>query len=326
MMKKVTFGKNGWLFLDYDANNVMAQHRGDFPLTPDKLERWSKTWDQRWEVFGGHVYFLLSPDPQAIYPENLPFTQAETRPVQQLLATLNSRPIGEQVVYPAAELIAEKARSYLPIYTETDTHWTSYGAFIAYQALMKKITVKHPNIRILSEKDLEFTIQERVGDLGNKTLPMQSSRFVKCRVRIRQSRETFNNGIQVRGSFQINQNSDHSLASCVVFGTSYSYPMIAMLRESFSTLVFCHRAAVEMDIVNKVKPDIVLFEMAERFINGVPMDASAPKHSAIVVDKLKAMSTEERLDLAFKLSPGKMASNELTRYFREMHLALIEAA
>jgi hypothetical protein len=36
-MEKVSFGKNDWLFLDHDTNNVMAQHRGELPMTEDML-------------------------------------------------------------------------------------------------------------------------------------------------------------------------------------------------------------------------------------------------------------------------------------------------
>ena len=92
-MEKVSFGKNDWLFLDHDANNVMAQHRGELPMTEDMLKRWGEVWDRRWQTFSGHAYFLIVPDPQSIFPECLPFPPVSVRPVHQLLDALKSRPI-----------------------------------------------------------------------------------------------------------------------------------------------------------------------------------------------------------------------------------------
>ena len=322
-MEKVSFGKNDWLFLDHDANNVMAQHRGELPMTEDMLKRWGEVWDRRWQTFSGHAYFLIVPDPQSIFPECLPFPPVSVRPVHQLLDALKSRPISSQVIYPEAELLAEKARDHLPVYTQSDTHWTAYGAFIGYRALMDVVRRKHPNVRVLTEADIAFTRYDRIGDLGNKLSPMRSSSFARCTVTAPQSHEAFNNGMRVRGSFQLYENTDRSLARCVLFGTSYSYPMISILKESFSTVVFCHRAAIDEDIIGKVKPDVVLFEMAERFINRVPIDSLAPTHNAVVLEKLGSMSKEERAGLAEKLNQIQVEDETLACYFQQKHFELI---
>jgi hypothetical protein len=89
-MAKVSIGENDWLFLDHDANDVMAQHRGELPLTQDILQRWSETWDSRWQTFGNHAYFVIAPDPQSIFSECLPFTRVQHRPVHQLLEELGN--------------------------------------------------------------------------------------------------------------------------------------------------------------------------------------------------------------------------------------------
>lgn len=67
---------------------------------------------------------------------------------------------GEPVVYPYNELLtAKKSDFVMPKY---DEHWTEYGAFIGYQALMKYIQMKNPSLKILSESDFVVKKQNTI--------------------------------------------------------------------------------------------------------------------------------------------------------------------
>ena len=43
-----------------------------------------------------------------------------------------------------------------------DEHWTEYGAFTGYQALMKYIQKKNPSLKILSESDFDVKKQNTI--------------------------------------------------------------------------------------------------------------------------------------------------------------------
>ena len=48
------------------------------------------------------------------------------------------------------------------VFFKTDHHWTDWGTFIGYQALMNKIKQDFPDLKILEEKDFDITYDNRV--------------------------------------------------------------------------------------------------------------------------------------------------------------------
>ena len=61
---------------------------------------------------------------------------------------------GYEIVYPFKEL--QKAEQQNLIFFKTDHHWTEWGAYIGYQALMKKIKEDFPTIKAVNENDYEI--------------------------------------------------------------------------------------------------------------------------------------------------------------------------
>ncbi len=101
---------------------------------------------------GMQLYVLIIPTKGVIYPEavypNIP------------VILDYKKMFGEPVVYPYNELLtAKKSDFVMPKY---DEHWTEYGAFIGYQALMKYIQKKNPSLKILSESDFVVKKQNTI--------------------------------------------------------------------------------------------------------------------------------------------------------------------
>ena len=64
---KVVRGKDGWLFLDNDRNQVMRQHSGDLRFSPKQLNDWQRVLETRagWLAErGARHHFLVAPDSQ----------------------------------------------------------------------------------------------------------------------------------------------------------------------------------------------------------------------------------------------------------------------
>src|SRR5204863_7452093 len=85
---KVLRGRDGWLFLAGDTNDVLGQHTGELRLEAEQLERWRLVVEQRKrmvEEMGAHYVFGVAPDTHAIYPDKLPdgVQPAGRRPVLQ---------------------------------------------------------------------------------------------------------------------------------------------------------------------------------------------------------------------------------------------------
>lgn len=269
---KVVGGGDGWLFLDNDKNDVMLQHAGKLRLSEEQLVRWRFTLESRiaWlEKRDIRYWFLVAPNPHSVFPEKLPdgAGSGERRPVLQLLRHLRERSYA-RIVYPIEDLVAEKHRC---VYAKTNSHWTDFGAFIAYRCLMAEVS-QSVAASVLTEEDLQFVELSKVGDLGAKLVPPESSleaHVIPCNGR---AEIVFDNRIHNTGR-RIDYICDTAPpTTCLIFGDSFAHMLLPFLAESFGRLVFGHLASLDHTLVEEVRPDIVVSVLNERFLVQVPND------------------------------------------------------
>src|SRR5436305_665661 len=119
----------------------------------------------------GHYLFLVPPNAHSVYSEHLP-ADADTglRPIQQLQKHLRATDFFGRVIYPRKELL--KAKEDRLVSSPTDSHWNSFGAFVAYERLAREIR-KVSSLRMLSKGNIEFSERVITGDLGNKFNPRE---------------------------------------------------------------------------------------------------------------------------------------------------------
>lgn len=110
------------------------------------------------------AYFMLVPNAQEIYRDSVP-KYAETGDQKEFIDKFYSELKGFEGTIDAFSSLMNRRSSY--IYYRTDHHWTSYGAFTAYEAAA-------PILGYTSRKYDEFTIEhadsEFRGTLFSKTL------------------------------------------------------------------------------------------------------------------------------------------------------------
>ena len=273
--RKLIRGKDGWLFLAGDTNDVLAQQSGERRFSPLQLERMRLLLEKRsdWLLRRGARYFyLVAPDAHSVYPEKLPddFQVSATRPVHQLidhLAAFSS----VRIIYPLDELRQQRHR---PVYTKSSTHWTQLGALIALCALTEAMSGVMP-IKPLTEDDVTLLEEMRAGDLGNKVRPPEESLHVWAKPRAGRSRLVYDNRVQNHGR-RIEYESIDGKGVCLVFGDSSAYELLPLLAEGFPRLVFAHIHTLDRSLVEELEPDVVVTVMAERFLIRPPDDSEAP--------------------------------------------------
>lgn len=114
---------------------------------------------------GIDLYILLVPDKYYISPPK-PFRYHTKYDIEMdnKVKELNERS-HLHIVHPLNALKKHANESYM--YFKTEHHWTDDGAFIGYQELMKEITKKYPDIRILNYNDFDYSYNNLVrGDWG----------------------------------------------------------------------------------------------------------------------------------------------------------------
>jgi hypothetical protein len=290
---KAVRGKNGWLFLDNDTNHVLKQHAGELLFTPAELTLWQRKLETRTTRLASMSIpyrFVIPPVSSSVYPEFLPdhVKTGHTRPVLQLLAHLESVGSAVRVMYPLDALLTAKAEH--DVYVRSDTHWNGYGQFVCYQLLVDEIQ-RVVDLHFVERKDVVFAERLVIGDLGEKVRPrMESGRVFARRVRP-QAHLVFDNCVLNNGAVAAFECDEAPATSCLVFGDSFAVGLLRLLAPSFRRVVFVHLASLDYDIVEQVKPDIVLGLLNERFIyNSTGSDETAPSTEAVVSAKIAAGS------------------------------------
>ena len=279
-------GRDGWLFLTGDSNDVLGQHTG--AVIPDR--RWERRWSRllrgrarlarRRDLTYGHV---IVPDKEAVYADLLPpeIVPAPRRPVHRLLEL--GRRAGVEIAYPLDELVAE--RSWGPIFYPTDTHWTGRGAYVAYRDACQRLAARGVELRVVAEDEIEWVEDTKSGDLGSRLDPSPVGTGFRARLREQRARLIDDNRIYVTGRRLSTERADGEGPSCVIFGTSYAVYTLLFFAESFRRLVFVHTTSVDRETVREERPDVVLAISAERGIRRPPDDRRAHELLAATVER-----------------------------------------
>lgn len=122
---------------------------------------------------GIDYYVLIGPAASSIYPELLPEKAQHVRHnnlYNEFIEHWLRHGDGTTVIDVKAPLIEKKytslssvlgttTDSFTPLYYKYDHHWSDYGAYIAYQELMERLSAKHPCLKPLPLSS--FTIEYR---------------------------------------------------------------------------------------------------------------------------------------------------------------------
>lgn len=240
------------------------------------------------EALGSAYYHMVAPDKITIYPEHfpLPLTHAERAPSRIFSERAQSRSRLAEAYIDIGEPLARKKRDDVLFYWKTDTHWTFAGAYVAYEEIAARLNFGVDD-RL---RDAETTVAELILDLGSKLNPPVAECFEMHALQRRSRRIFANDLVQFKESqgyvndaelhtgshvvFANSQPLDDRVV--VVFGDSYCeyrpHLLTGMLAETFKELHFIWSSNVDWGYVERVGADVVLTEVAERFVRVVPRD------------------------------------------------------
>jgi alginate O-acetyltransferase complex protein AlgJ len=283
----VAVGDDGWLYWVGRAREVEIFY-GDSPLSRRILGRWARLIERRARRLDSlgirHVHAVV-PDKLAVYPATLgrAFPGLDDPPALRLARMLN--PNARAGMIDLLKPLLE-ARAKEPVYLRTDTHWTYHGYLTAYRALCEALDAPAAEHVFDGTQTRErFTF-----DLGEKLHPPIDEEYVAYDFPRRSERIDANALVRVRergdavrprglfvGSRVVMRNAAApDPRRVVLFGDSYIYSpgarLTAMLAESFAEVHAIWSANLDWHYIEAVRPDIVIFEIAERFLRQVPTD------------------------------------------------------
>lgn len=286
----VHVGRDGWLFLIGGTNRVAAQYARNSPVLPDtKLEQWAKLIEhraRRLEKMGVQYVHVSVPEKLTVYDNKLkepPVVDWRLSPAVRLREMMQHSPHAGVWLDLIETLRA--ARDSDELYMKTDTHWTAAGCHVAYKLICEKIGIGS-ELDLLSRKYIDFSA---FLDLGTKVTPQVHEVF-KFYDFTRNSTRHYTNPIAQYldaiahdatmhvGSHVAFRNDSPSAAQkkILIFGDSYasqrSDALTGMLAETAREVEFIWSSSLDWAYIERAKPDVVVYEMVERFMTVLPKD------------------------------------------------------
>lgn len=270
-VRDVIVGTDGWMF--FSAAQMVEHYRGALQFTEQELRDWQKLLERRrdWLAARGIKYlFVLAPDKQSVYPENLPVWLQPLRgrtKADQFLDYLKTHSTVEVLDLRPALLAAKKTA---PIYQKTDTHWNEFGAFVAGDAVFRALAAKQlPRLSPFNLDDFHRTNRLAPGgDLVRGigvSLTESNAVFFTPKPEL-PPLETF---IPVREHMKDMASSKnpqaHELA--MVYQDSFGRYWVPFFGYQFREVDFFWQYQFDAKLIEQQKPTVVISEMLERFFN-----------------------------------------------------------
>lgn len=273
-------GRDGWVFLGEDL--VWASHQGRVGYTHQTVQAFDamvRAIQTRCNDTGAAFVATISPNKASIYTEHTPhrFGQKSDRNFHDtVMSTLDVEALNLVNLKPI--LLAEKDKQQL--YYKTDTHWTDYGAFLGYRALMQRLIKTRPEIKIIKEKHLKKTVKTdykgdltKIGDLKNTQEAIQllkpkiTRKFTVKHIENSDHTKDWRTAIHTVKGKPLNHQTADTPLKLVIIGDSFSNRQIKILRSSFDEIINIHHklGGFEIEDIFAHDPDAVIFSVAERF-------------------------------------------------------------
>ena len=273
----VLLGRDGWLFfLGEDGASLDRYHRGTLVVTDEQIRLVVAELARRARFLASHgigYVVTIAPDKSTIYPEQLPAWARRSlarTPLDRLVEALAAEG-SVRFVDLRAPLASAKARERM--YYTSDSHWNSLGAEVAYGEIMRAAAAAlapraiaiAPPTRPLYVPGVDVyhgDLARMTGDpkpFGEpdyaplwKILSAQPSR---CAKRVDAGDDP---------GFEAYECQRAGLPRAVVYRDSMAIPLVPLLSENFSRVVYVSARRLDPDFVLRERADIVVEEMVER--------------------------------------------------------------
>jgi alginate O-acetyltransferase complex protein AlgJ len=282
-------GRDGWYFwLGEDGQSLARHYRGTASFSQNEVDGTVAELARRreWLAAQGIAYLVVVvPEKYTIYPEYLPgWVAAAAGPtpydrVRDAIARDGRVPFVD--LRPA--LRAAKARER--VYFQTDSHWNYNGAVVGYGEIMRAVAALLPPDkraevaaapRPVYVPGVDFYSGDLVQMLGlpsrvreDDVAPLGKilgDAAGRCAQRVDKDEYP---------GFEFYQCNRPGLPRAVILRDSMAIPLIPLLSENFSRVVYASTRKLDRALIERERPDIVIEEMVERSLHApgaLPMD------------------------------------------------------
>lgn len=279
---QVHIGKDGWFY--YVPNDNLEIATGKYPLSDETLAQILQIHLAIREELRekGIEYVVVMPTSKvSIYPEYLRYGSGELRrtPVDVVADYLEEN--SDLHVVRLKEVMLQ-GKEHGQVYYKTDTHWTYEGAYLGYREIVRRLNEWGLCDAAPVEPRFEdFAYTGEFGAmLGLELAPEQSRRWVIESDSVQEDIPCERNDAfralleeeKIYNPCHYYRNTASEGKKLLIFGDSMfgGFDLPALLAEHYAETSYIWTQTYRRSLVEEMQPDIVIFELTERFLNALP--------------------------------------------------------
>ncbi|MDD4189453.1 MAG: hypothetical protein PHX37_05150 [Eubacteriales bacterium] len=269
--KKVTAGKDGWLFYyetlsDYTGAKVLSQAELNCLYRILFLQNEYVTDND------ADFIFMAVPNKNSIYPEYMPDRYAEGKG-ESSLEKLEK--LLEENDFPCISLLSslKAVKSEELLYHKKDTHWNNYGAMSACNALLSAIENKIKGYGFKNYENLNFeTSYIWQGDLDTMLFPASNKKDLQYTFDVALDFK-YAKPMRTYEDILIETESEANDTRILMFRDSFANAMIPYISNAFGKATYSRSIPYDYTLLEKADPDVVVLEIAERNLGDILLKA-----------------------------------------------------
>ena len=275
---KVIIGRDGWLF--FDIGTHLGAARNEAPMEAVAVRHWLLHLAGRTEKLRsrGIAYLVvIGPTKETIYPQFAPTWMGSPSPDRPtlVLPRLASAAHAGDVLY-LHQAVETATRSGWKTFSRHDTHWTGYGAYAAYTALLSRLHAMN-----VTDGPLPFSSFTMVPDRKSGPKDLADMLGVAGMVGVDFPHIANPEGEAKARTAYLTEKHDPTALQIVDSGAvgkpillmtrdSFSHELLPLLLPHFSKIILAHNqdGFWREDLIERFKPDVVILETIE---HGLPL-------------------------------------------------------
>ncbi len=279
----VIVGEEDWLFFNGEGLSGLRGLLGLRHQSPFQLASHQSTLISHRDWLGKRdikYLFLPIPNKATVYPEYLPYRfqkYGDNSLYEQIVSFLKEQ--GEFTDFIDTEALFLEKKEEKQLYLKTDSHWNDYGAYLAYQHIIRQVKARGIPARELTTDDFTWTTTPYSGDLAiflhmaeilTETVPRADaiapcSGTASSSLKRVENKKTFKAFASDPRGFSMVQNCSDNDTTVLLIHDSFGNALKPYLSLSFGTVFYVERGFNSIkDFIEVIHPDIVLDLRIER--------------------------------------------------------------
>lgn len=267
---KVIIGKDGWLFYHPNGTDgdTIADYQGTKLYTDEQLTMMKNNLlhsKEALEKQGRELVILIAPNKESMYgSEFLPDYYERNFGITKADQVVNYLRENTDITVVYSKETIENAKKEYPQYTyycEFGTHWNYLGAYLGAKDLLNEFNIHLPQIDSISINNAEGTDRGLVDMMGLTGLLTNDTEYEITG--FPGSNDITEFGTHDQWKFNANDVDERKV---LLVGDSYAKWLVPFMSSQFSSYYSFHRNNYSNDLLIEQDPDIVVFEVVERYM------------------------------------------------------------